>query len=421
MRTARTTFLAGLLLASPGCISSLAAQSAAERIAADIRYLADDRREGRGVGSAGLDSAAQYIAAAFAGLGLKPGGGSDYFQRFTIDPTAPAAAHANAGGAAAKNVVAILPGAGDLAEQAVVVGAHYDHLGRGGFGSLDPDSTGVIHNGGDDNASGTAGLLEIARLLSGRRAAAARTVILVAFAAEELGLIGSEHYVRHPPHPIAATSAMINLDMVGRLRQDRLQVFGTETAREFAAILDSLAPLSGLAVAGSGDGYGRSDQSSFFAADIPVLHLFTGLHEDYHRTTDDPEKVNAEGIARVAELGAGLAWALATRRVPLTFVDAAPPPPITGGGSGASLGTVPDMTESPGGVRLTGVRTGSPAEAAGIRAGDVLVRLGEHEVKNLYDMQNALNAHKPGDTVRIVVMRDGKPLELRATLGRRGG
>ncbi len=413
--------LAAVLMAAPATIRPLAAQSVAERVAADVRYLADDRREGRGVGSAGLDSAAQYIAAAFAALRLRPGGGGDYFQRFTIDPTAPAAAHAGVGGVAAKNVVAILPGTGDLARQAVVIGAHYDHLGRGGFGSMDPDSTGVIHNGADDNASGTAGLLEIARLLVGRRAGAARTVVFVAFAAEELGVIGSAHYVRHAPHPIDSTYAMINLDMVGRLREGNLTAFGAASAREFPALLDSLAAAHRLTVKGSGDGYGPSDQSSFFGADIPVLHFFTGLHEDYHRTTDDADKINAQGIAQVAELAAGLAWTLATRRAPLTFVDAQPPPPVVGGGSRPYLGTVPDMTESPGGVRLTGVRAGSPAEAAGVRAGDVLVQLGEHQIKNLYDMENALRAYQPGDSIVVGVLRDGRRLDLRAALGRRGG
>lgn len=413
--------LAALWVAASATIRPLAAQSVTDRIAADVRYLADDRREGRGVGSAGLDSAAQYIAAAFAALGLKPGGGPAYFQRFTIDPTAPAAAHANAGGAAAKNVVAVLPGTGDLAGQVVVVGAHYDHLGRGGFGSLDPDSAGVIHNGADDNASGTAAVIEVARLLVSRRAPAARTVVFVAFAAEELGVIGSAHYVKSPPHPIDSTYTMINFDMVGRLRDGALTAFGAASAREFPALLDSLAPAHRLTVKGSGDGYGPSDQSSFFSADIPVLHFFTGLHEDYHRTTDDAEKINVEGIARVAAIAADVAWTLATRRTPLTFVDAQPPPPIAGGGSRPYLGTVPDMTESPGGVRLTGVRAGSPAEVAGVQAGDVLVQLGEHQIGNLYDMENALRAYQPGDSVLVGILRDGRRLDLRAVLGRRGG
>ena len=318
-------------------------------------------------------------------------------------------------------MIGLWPGQGALAGQAVVVGAHYDHLGLGGFASMDPDSVGVVHNGADDNGSGAVGLLEIGRRLAERRSGNARAVVLIAFTGEELGLLGSDYYVKHPVVPIESTFAMVNLDMVGRLRDDRVTVFGTETAREFPALLDSLRVASGLSVAGSGDGYGRSDQSSFYAADVPVLHFFTGAHQDYHRSTDDADKINLDGVARIATLAADLAWTLATRRAPLTFVDAEPPPPVAGGGYGAYLGTVPDMSESPGGVRLTGVRAGSPAEAAGIKAGDIIVRIGDHEVKDLYAMTDALRAHKPGDSVVIAVMRDGKRLELRATLSRRGG
>jgi Zn-dependent M28 family amino/carboxypeptidase len=392
-----------------------------ERIAADLAYLAADARQGRGVGTAGLDSAAAYIAAGLARAGLKPGGTAGYFQPFTIDPGAPAAAHAGVGGANVKNVIGVIPGQGTLAGQAVVVGAHYDHLGLGGFASLDPDSVGVVHNGADDNGSGTAGLLEIARTLALRRSGEIRTLVVIAFTGEELGLLGSDYYVKHPVVPIESTLAMINLDMVGRLRDDRVTVFGTETAREFPALLDSLGIAVGLGVAGSGDGYGRSDQSSFYAADVPVLHFFTGTHEDYHRASDDPGRINLEGVARIATLASGLAWALATRPEALTFVDAEPPAPVSGGGYGAYLGTIPDMSESPGGVRLTGVRAGSPAEAAGIQAGDIIVRIGDHEVKDLYAMTDALRAYKPGDSVIVAVMRNGKRLDLRATLSRRGG
>jgi hypothetical protein len=388
-------------------------------------YLADDERSGRGVGTDGLDEAARYIARAFEDAGLEPGGPSGYLLPFTIDASAPAAAHAGIGNADVANVIGVRPGSGALAGGAVVVGAHYDHLGLGGFGSLDPDSVGVVHNGADDNASGTAALLEIGRLLSSRTAADVRTLVFVAFTAEELGLIGSTHYVSDPVRSLDSTFAMLNLDMVGRLRESRLAAFGSETAAEFPGLLDSVNTSFGLeefSIAATGDGYGRSDQQSFFAKKIPVLHFFTGTHEDYHRTTDDPGKIKAEGIARVAEFVAELAWSLATRRDSLTFVDAEPPEraPIAGG-YGAYRGTIPDMTESPGGVRFTGVRAGSPAERAGLQGGDILIRLGEFEINDLYDMTDALRSHRPGDTVTLEVRRDGEVLELTATLGRRGG
>src|SRR5690606_24850240 len=245
----------------------------------------------------------------------------------------------------------------------VVVGAHYDHLGPGTFGALDPDSAGRIHNGADDNASGASALIHIARKLAS--APPARTVVFLAFSGEEEGLLGSDYYVKNPVFSLARTYAMVNMDMVGRLRDNRLLVYGTATAQEFPALLDSLNTVARFDLRGSGDGWGRSDQSSFYGAGKPVLHLFTDLHEDYHRTTDDWEKINADGLAQVADFTTEIVRALADRRAPLTFVNVPPPQAATGApapGYGAYLGTVPDMSENPGGVRLTGVRAGSPAE-----------------------------------------------------------
>ncbi|MBI2073124.1 MAG: M20/M25/M40 family metallo-hydrolase [Gemmatimonadetes bacterium] len=400
----------------------LPAQSATERVARDLRYLADDRREGRGIGTAGLDSASGYLAVVFAAIGLRPAGEDGFFQPFTVDSSTPAAAHAGVGGARTRNVVGLLPGSGALSNEVVVIGAHYDHLGKSVFGSLDPDSVGVVHNGADDNASGTTALLEIARRLKARQARSARTIVFVAFSGEELGLLGSTYYVKHPARPLSATYAMVNLDMVGRLGTRKLTVFGTETAKEFPALLDSVAGTYQIAITGTGDGYGRSDQESFYTQDIPVLHFFTGVHEDYHRTTDDWQKIDFPGLVKVAEVASDLAWRLATRTAPLTLVKAPPPPPVAGGGGyGAYLGTVPDMTESPGGVRLTGVRPGSPAEQAGLKGGDVLIQLGDTPIKNLYHMTDALRAHQPGETVVLVYVRDGQRIETKVTLGRRGG
>lgn len=389
------------------------------QVEADIHYLAADELEGRGVGTAGLDSAAAFIARRFARIGLSGPGRDGFFQRFRIDPTAPAAAHAGLGDTPVKNVIGILPGRGPLAGQVVVIGAHYDHLGLGGMGSLDPDSMGVVHNGADDNGSGTAAILEIARLLA-ERPGNRRTIVLIAFTAEEMGLIGSTHYVRNPVRPNDSTVVMLNLDMVGRLSNNRLQALGAETAREFNHLLDSLNAIHNFALEASGDGWGRSDHASFYAEGIPVLHFFTDLHEDYHRTTDSPDRINHEGVARIATFVADLAQAIATRPARLTFVDMPRPQPVMAG-SGASLGTIPDMSGSPGGVRLTGVRAGTPAADAGIQAGDIIVRIGTHTVENLYDMTNALAAHRPGDVVVVVVRRGDKTMEFTVTLGRRGG
>ena len=391
---------------------------AAHRVLADVRFLADDRQEGRGVGTAGLGRAGAYIRDHFARAGLQA-----TFQDFTIAPDAPAVLHTTLGGAVTRNVVAILPGTSPaLRGEVVVIGAHYDHLGLGGFGAMDPDSTGRVHNGADDNASGTAALLEVARQLAGRHPPPARTIVFVAFSGEELGTLGSSYFAQHPvPQPVDSIYAMLNMDMVGRLRGARLLALGAATAKEFPALLDSLNAPPRFDLRASGDGWGPSDHAVFFAARRPVLHFFTDLHEDYHRSTDDWEKINASGLAQVAQFVADVAWALATRAGPLTFVDAPRPQATAGGGSGygAYLGTIPDMTGSPGGVRITGVRAGSPAEQAGLKAGDVITAIGAKAVANLYDMTDALRSHQAGDTVAIVVKRDGVEQHVSAVLGKR--
>jgi hypothetical protein len=412
-----------VLLALAMCVVAkrLPAQTAVERVTTDLQYLADDRREGRGLGTAGLDSAGQYIAAQFGRIGLEPATPNGYFQPFVVDSTAPVAAHMNIAGVHAKNVVGWLPGTGRLAGQVVVVGAHYDHLGYGGPFALDPESTGVVHNGADDNASGTTALMEIARRLKDRHAPDARAIVFIAFSGEEEGLLGSTYYVKHSVRPLDSTYAMVNLDMVGRLGTHKLTVFGTQTAKEFPALLDSVTARDDMPFTGSGDGYGASDQESFYADNIPVIFFFTGMHEDYHRSTDDWYKIDFPGLVHVAEVATDVAWRLATRTGPLTLVKVERPKAAMGSpGYGAYLGTIPDMTESPGGVRLSGVRAGSPADHAGLKGGDILIELGDKEIKNLYDMTDALRAHQPGETVVVVYLRNGQRIETKATLGKRG-
>jgi membrane-associated protease RseP (regulator of RpoE activity) len=250
-------------------------------------------------------------------------------------------------------------------------------------------------------------------------------VVFIAFGGEELGLLGSAYYVKQPVYPLATTLAMINLDMVGRLRQKRLIVYGSRSAKEFPKLLDSLNWYAGFDLKAQGDGYGPSDQSSFYAAGRPVLHFFTDLHEDYHRTTDDWQKINVEGFGQVATFVTGVVTALANRPVPLTLMSAATEAPASTGpampGYGAYLGTVPDMTDSPGGVRLLGVRAGSPAEKAGLRGDDIITRIGDMSVSDLEAMTEALRSHHPGDTVSVVVRRGAQTTTLRAVLGERGG
>ena len=391
---------------------------AARRVLADVRFLADDRQEGRGIGTAGLQRAGAYIRDGFVRAGLRAS-----FQDFTIPADAPAVLHTDLGGKATRNVVAVIAGtSAALRGEIVVVGAHYDHLGFGGFGALDPDSTGRVHNGADDNASGTAALLEIGRLLA--RSRPARTVVLVAFSGEELGTIGSSYFVHHAvPQPIDSLYAMLNMDMVGRLRNARLLALGAATASEFPALLDSLNTPPRFDLRASGDGWGPSDHAVFFATRHPVLHFFTDLHEDYHRSTDDWDKLNIAGIVQVAQFVANLATALANRPGPLTFVDSPRPQAAAGGsGYGAYLGTIPDMSGGgvSDGVGITGVRAGSPAEQAGLAGGDVITAIGDKHIGNLYDMTDALRSHQAGDTVVIVSWREGVERRATTVLGKRG-
>jgi hypothetical protein len=422
--------ITSLLLATRLVLQTQAHDSltpAAHRALNDLHYLADDAREGRGVGTRGLEDASAYLARAFKTIGLTPGGDSGtYFQTFTISPTAPAVAHTDAGGKTIRNIVGVLRGRSPARRgEAVVVGAHYDHLGLGGFGALDdPDSTGKVHNGADDNASGTTALLEVARRLAGRRGTLDRTVLFIAFSGEELGDLGSAYYVAHPTVPMDSITAMLNMDMVGRLRNARLIVSGAATTKEFPALLDSLNRTGGngprFDLRASGDGWGPSDHASFYGAKRPVLHFFTDLHGDYHRTTDDWDKINIVGLEEVADFVAATATALANRPERLTFVDMPQPQTAIGGaGYGAYLGTIPDMSESPGGVRITGTRAGSPAEQGGLTAGDIITAIGAKTVANLYDMTDALRSHQPGDTVVIVVKRDTALVHLTVVLGKR--
>lgn len=390
----------------------------------DVKYLSGDGLGGRMTGSPGADSAAEYLARRFAEAGLQPSR-NGWFQEFTVAQDAPGARGRALGSRRGRNVIGILPGSDpELRREAVIVGAHYDHLGGGEIGTLNPDSTGKVHNGADDNASGAAALIQIARTLAERPPA--RTVVFIAFSGEELGLLGSAHYVKEPLYSLDNTVGMINLDMVGRMRDRKLIVYGTATATEFPALLDSLNWYQGFDLRKQGDGLGPSDQSSFYMAGRPVLHLFTDLHEDYHRTTDDWQKINFEGIARVVDFSAGLASALGGRTTPLTFVNVPQPAShamadrnAATSGYGAYLGSIPDMTSSPGGVRLMGVRKDSPADKAGLRAGDIITRIGKVDIPDLQAMTNALRTFEPGDEAEITVQRGDATLTVQVTFGRR--
>jgi Tol biopolymer transport system component len=318
------------------------------------------------------------------------------------------------------NVVGRLPaGAPMTARQSgtVVVGAHYDHLGMGGSDSLTPEVR-APHLGADDNASGVAAVLEVARALSAGRADLERDVLFAAFSAEELGVLGSTHLVKSGAAKDAV--GMLNLDMVGRLRANTLQVLGAQSALEWSELVQPACDAARIACELGGDGFGPSDHMPFYAAGIPVLHFFTGVHGDYHKPSDAAAHVNYAGLARVGQTVQTVALALANRDAKLTWRDAPAPLPLGDRRTfNASLGTIPDYA-GPGpdltGVLLAGVRPGGAAQLAGMQRGDRLVRLGNHQVRSVEDFMFALGALKPGEVIPVVVVRSGAELTLTATL-----
>ncbi len=324
----------------------------------------------------------------------------------------------------AENVIGILPGSDPaLRSENVVVGAHYDHLGLGYYGTRDSSTEGQIHHGADDNASGTVVLLRVARQLAESNSRPRRTLIFIAFSGEEAGLLGSRYYVEHPAFPLSATRAMLNLDMVGRLRDNRLTVFGTHTAPTLSGIVNEAAQGTGLKITES-DRVGRSDHMSFYNKRIPALHFFTGPHLDYHRPSDTWDKLNLEGMAQISNLVASVAQKVAGTDAPINFVSLPSRPPVETGepsrGYGAYFGSIPDFGETVDGVRLAGVTEGSPAALAGLREGDVIISFAGSKIHDLDDLVKLLRAKKPGEEVEVVVLRTGVALTFKTTLRTRG-
>lgn len=331
--------------------------------------------------------------------------------------------------AEAYNVIGILPGNDPaLKNEAIVIGAHYDHLGHGGTSSLAPNST-DIHHGADDNASGTSAIIEIARQAV-KRKDNKRTLIFMAFSGEEEGLIGSKFYVNNPVFPIANTVAMINLDMVGRLRDDKLSVGGMGTATEWNELIKRRNEIYFDTENGYGvgkkfnlqlndDGFGPSDHSSFYGKKIPVLFFFTGSHEDYHKPSDTPEKINYDGVKDIVYYVSDVLRNIDQAAQKPTYTVAKTTPMGGGRGFTISLGTVPSYTESTDGMLLDGVRDGSPAAKAGLKPGDKIVKLAGKDIRNVSDYTFVLGEMKAGEEYEVVVMRGTERLTMKITPVRR--
>ena len=316
------------------------------------------------------------------------------------------------------NVIGKLAGSDPiLKEQAVVIGAHYDHLGRSGEGAMDPDKDGQIHNGADDNASGTAGMLELAQYFASQSPRPRRSIIFMAYSGEELGLLGSAHYVNQPTFPLAQTLAMFNMDMIGRMKDSALVVQGVGTAPQWQPLITRLHQPPQFKLALKPEGPGPSDHSSFYQKNIPVLFFFTNQHEDYHRVTDDAEKINVVDEARILRFIAGLATEIANQDSTLQFTKAESQQPAMRGFR-VSVGTVPDYAAAVEGMKLSGVRQGSPAEKAGLQSGDIIIKFGKFTIKNVYDYTYALGEFSPGQQVPVVIKRDAQTLTLTVRLER---
>ena len=314
----------------------------------------------------------------------------------------------------AYNVIGMLEGSDPLLKKSVIIiGAHYDHLGRGGegSGSLAPRS-GDIHYGADDNASGTAGVLELARLFSTQTPKPKRTIVFMAFGGEEEGLLGSNYYVNHPLLPLANTVAMINMDMIGRMKDSKLVIGGVGTAKEWRDIMAADTEKA-FQLTLNEDGFGPSDHSSFYAKQIPVLFFWTGTHTDYHKPSDTFEKINYHDEARILALVARIVKQLDAADKRLTYTTAKSDATPRTGGFRVYLGTIPSYADSDNGLLLDGVRDDSPAAKAGLKAGDRIVKIGTRDVKNVYDYTAALGEMKGGEEYTIEVVRGTERLSLR--------
>ncbi len=324
----------------------------------------------------------------------------------------------------ARNVIGMIPGTdGSLKSQYVVVGAHFDHLGMGGAGSRYEGKGPAIHHGADDNASGTSMMMSLARYYS--QNPPKRPMIFMGFSGEEMGLLGSNYFVKNPTVPLESIVFMLNLDMVGRLQDNKLNIMGTGTSAEFEQLALAAGEAGALEITTNEDGFGPSDHTSFYSHQIPVMMLFTGTHDDYHRPTDTYDKINYGGMAKIFRAATHIVDDIANA-ADTPHYQKTKSPDKAGSSMAFSvyLGTIPDYSDHPKGLRLSGVRDGGPADEGGMRAGDIIVQFGEVEVKNIYDYTHALGKYKPGDVVDITVLRgpmEDKSVTLKVKMGSKSG
>ena len=371
----------------------------------DVSFLADDALEGRQTGTEGEKKAANYIAKRFKDLGLTAKGTKNFHQEFSFipktDPHAEVTFTKNEDGSiTGRNVIGYI---NNDAQNTIIIGAHYDHLGYGGDGSLFRDSIKAIHNGADDNASGTAVMIDLARKL--RNTNTNNNYLFIAFSGEEMGLLGSNYFVKNPTINTKAVSYMINMDMVGRLKKDSaLAVYGTGTSPMFKQVLK--AHNTKFKLIENESGVGPSDHTSFYLANIPVLHFFTGQHEDYHKPGDDADKLNYQGMETISEYIFDIIsdlddnGKLAFRK---TKNESESTPRFKVG-----LGVIPDYLFDGKGMRIDGISEWKPAENGGLLKGDIVIQLGDSIVSDMMSYMRALSVFDKGDKTTVMVKRGNK-------------
>jgi hypothetical protein len=375
-----------------------------------IRILASDSMQGRGTGTEGEKMAAAYIQQEFRKLKLKPlAKPKSYLQPFEFKR----GAHGEGEGGTAYNIVGYLD---NKAAHTIIIGAHYDHLGLGEQGSsLDANPQGKIHNGADDNASGVAGVLELARYYSKNKVREKYNFLFLCFSGEEMGLYGSKYFTENPTLDLTQTNFMINMDMIGRLDEQNKTVIvnGTGTSPMWETLLKKLETPE-LKIKTDSSGIGPSDHTSFYLKHIPVLHFFTGSHTDYHKPTDDWNKINYKGQADVLNLIARVIDNL-DNEPRLAFLETKAKPMSSRQAFKVTMGVMPSYTADGDGVKVDGVTDGRPAQKAGIKAGDIIIQMSEIEIKDIQDYMGALGKFDKGQTIPVKVKRGSETVELMVT------
>lgn len=378
-----------------------------------IEFLASDKLKGRGTSTKQEKKAAAYIANKFETIGLQPKGTNGYYFDFTfkknINPHDTNAINVKL--RKGRNVVAYLD---NKAELTVIIGAHYDHLGLGrDHNSLDANPAGKIHNGADDNASGTAGVLALADYFAKNNIKEKFNFLFICFSGEELGLLGSKKYCDNPTIDFTRVNYMVNMDMIGRLNDstNKLIIYGVGTSPTWVPLIDRTA--DNFSIKKDSSGIGPSDQTSFYLKDMPVLHFFTGQHSDYHKPGDDAGKINYPGEAKV--LGYIIKLIFETEKMPKLLFTKTKSQETKSTKFKVTMGVMPDYAFEGKGMRIDGVSDGKPAAKAGVLKGDVIIQIGDKRVNNVQDYMEGLSAYSKGDTAQIKVVRNLQEIELKVT------